>query len=198
MTKYSKYLNTFFFAIAVLATYNFMTSYEPAGRYQYRNFEFEVVYRTIADWLLLTSLFYLLIQEWNSVSNKRLSTIASIIYITIIMVDMYVWLWLTHANPIYYYITLVHTFPILVIISKLKIDIKPKQLFFIGLAILLAGFLFDMVFINIPYPDMTDDIFDRNLLLEKTRNLIYYVGFVTIVFAVITFTKRIKSAKTAI
>lgn len=175
-----------------------MTSYEPAGRYQYRNFEFEVVYRTIADWLLLTSLFYLLIQEWNSVSNKRLSTIASIIYITIIMVDMYVWLWLTHANPIYYYITLVHTFPILVIISKLKIDIKPKQLFFIGLAILLAGFLFDMVFINIPYPDMTDDIFDRNLLLEKTRNLIYYVGFVTIVFAVITFTKRIKSAKTVI
>lgn len=195
MTKYSKYINTFFFAIAILSTYNFMSSYDAAGRYQYRDFEFGVVYRAIASVLLLISLFYLLLQEWSTSPNKRLSTIASIMYIIIIMVDMNVWLWMAQWTWVYYEIILIHTLLILIIFSKFKIHIKPKHLFFIGLAVLFIGFLYDCIFLGIPYPDMTDEIFDKNLILEKTRNVIYYFGIVTIAFGIITLVKQIKLKK---
>ncbi|WP_026209589.1 hypothetical protein [Cytophaga aurantiaca] len=192
MTKYSKYLNTFFFGIAALAVIDFMTrdGIDSAARYLYKDFEFGITYRTIDDWLLLTSLFYLLLQEWSTTPNKRLSAIASIVYTGVIMIDIHIWLWWTQWSWLYYYITIIHTIPILIAFSKLKIDIKPKQLLFIGLAIIFIGFLFDVIFINIPYPDMTDEIFDRNIIVEKTRNMIYYVGFVSIAFGMITLVKK--------
>ena len=167
-----------------------MTSYNAAGRYQYRDFEFGVVYRAIASVLLLTSLFYLLLQEWSDAPNKRLSAIASIIYIVTIMIDMHVWLWWFKWGWVYYEIILVHTLPILVILSKLKIDIKPKHLFFTGFQIICLGFLFDIIFINIPYPDMTDELYERTITLEKIRNLIYYTGTVTLLSGIITLIKR--------
>jgi hypothetical protein len=114
------------------------------------------------------------------------------------MIDMNIWLWLAQWTWVYYEIILVHTLPMLIILSKLKIDIKARYLFFLGLSIVLIGFLFDIIFINIPYPDITDELFDRNLLLEKTRNIIYFVGFVTIAFALIRVVKKTTAATIAV
>jgi hypothetical protein len=198
MTKYSKYLNTFFFAIAALSVIDFMTrdGMDSAARYQYRDFEFGLLYRNIADSLLLTSLLYLLLQEWNSTINKYLFNIASIMYIGIIMIDMNVWLWWTQWSWLYYYITLIHTLPIFVILTKLNFDIKPKHLFFISFTIVLLGFLFDTAFIQILSVDMTDELYKKTIRLEKVRNLIYYFGFITTTFALITLVKRIKLENT--
>jgi hypothetical protein len=197
MTKYSKYLSTFFFAIAILSVIDFMISYNTLPRYQYSDFEFGAAYRTIASLLLLGSLIYLLMQEWSYTPNKRLYTIASIIYTGIILVDIQVWLWMAHWSWLYYYITLIHTLPIFAILSKLKMNIKSKYLFFLGSTILLLGFLFDAAFIHILSTDMTDDLYEQTIRLEKTRNIIYYFGFITIVFGIITLVKKIKLKKTA-
>ncbi len=54
---------------------------------------------------------------------------------------------------------------------------KPIVIIIIGLAILAGGFLFSVLFLNIPPQDPPDWLIKERIELKKTENLIHTVGF---------------------
>ncbi len=195
MDKSKRYLKSFFFGIAALSIIDFMTrnGLDSAARYQYRDFEFGFLFRNIADFILFGSLVCLLINEWFQSFNGRTYKVISCLYIGLILVDINIWIWWTQYSWLYYYITIVHSIPILILSSRCVVGIKMKRILLTGLTFLLLGFLFNIIFNNIAYPDMTDELYQRTLRVEKIRNMIYYFGIIFISIAVIFQIKRIKA-----
>jgi len=154
--KAFKYINTTVFALAALSIIDFITSsgLEVAGRFQYNEFDNPTIYRTIADFLLLTSLILLAMSQWTPKKKNPVYFISALTYILIIFPDINTWLWLTNGNPIYLVILIIHTLPFLMIFHNFNIDLNLDFKFTLtaGIFFLLFAFIYDIVIINITYP----------------------------------------------
>ena len=60
--------------------------------------------------------------------------------------------------------------------SEKKSIIKTKPILFIGIGIMVFGFLFDIIYISIPPQDPPNYLIKERKELYETLSLIYYVG----------------------
>lgn len=72
---------------------------------------------------------------------------------------------------------------------------KSKSLILIGVSILIIGFLFNVIFINIPPQDPSPEIIQQRIESYKAEELIYYSGFAVLTLGLILgLVRKIKKA----
>lgn len=194
--KAFKYINTTVFALAALSIIDFITSsgLEVAGRFQYNEFDNPTIYRTIADFLLLTSLILLAMSQWTPKKKNPVYFISALTYILIIFPDINTWLWLTNGNPIYLVILIIHTLPFLMIFHNFNIDLNLDFKFTLtaGIFFLLFAFIYDIVIINITYPDPAPEVYDKFISNLKILSWLYYIGIILTITGLTHILTRIK------
>ena len=178
--KAIKYIKTAVFVLTALGVVDFMTrmGLDVAGRYQYKDFGNPTLFRTLADIILLTACIFLAARQWTQKNIGLLYWTASLTFIVLLVPDIASWLYLTDFNPIYYYILTVFSLAILIILYDFStnMNINFKFLLIGGLLFIASGFVYDIVVINIPYQDPTDEIIDKQISNQKTLYWIYYIG----------------------
>lgn len=180
--------------MTALSVIDLMTRTEMniAGRYQFDDFTYPVLFRILADIIVLISLVFIAIHAWSHKIKGPVYWTASLMYLFLTSPDIFVWLWMTDYNPIYWYFLTVHSFPILIILYNF-IDEKKvsfKFVFIIGLIFLFTGYIYEIIFINIPYQDFTPDLFDKQICNKKILYSLYYIGVNIIVLGFIRMLTR--------
>jgi len=195
MNKIVGYIKIILFLLTGLSILSFITqnpSSAPA-RFQFNHVS---IVRELADFLCLCSILFLTYRQWKPNGTDNYFIVSMCLFLFISILDIHVWLWWTSTGSLYLLLTIVHSLPIPYLLNQTfsNLEIKTKTFFVAGFVICVLGFLYDIVFINIPIQDITPELFEKNMRQEKIKNWFYYIG---ILIAVTGFVKRISEKKAA-
>jgi len=190
MRKTFRYIKIILFALTTLSIVSFLVGEDSPARFQYNH---NAVLRRFADIISLCSIVFLASRQWKPRGIDKFFIISCLTYFSFTILDLSVWLWWARSS-LYIYIIIIHSLPIPILLHQLLSgrQIKIKTYFITGLIICFLGFAYDIVFINIPYQDVTAELFEKSIIQEKIRNSLYYIGLIILS---VGFIKTITSQK---
>ena len=102
-----------------------------------------------------------------------------------ILIDIHVWLF--HCVGIRAFLLVTYTLPLLLVLTKVFKARRIKFFYFLAAAVLalVIGFLLDRFGMQNSV-QMSEEQFERNNFIEKTRNLSYYLGGVVFICGLIS------------